>query len=331
MPSTVSVTPERIMAVANGHWATQILSTAAHFRFFTLIAQGHRTADALATAAGVNRHGARVLLDAAAALGFLTKHGDEYALAPDAEAFLVEDRPGNMAAMLAELPNLTWSEWRHLRDAVRTGRAVVDSQSTANAEAFFGQLIRLIAPQSAGPADAVAERLARKGLRVIDVGAGNAVWSIPFARREAEVTAFDLPKVLKETDAIVREAGLSDRCRFVPGDLTSADFGSAAYDVAILGNICHGLSAEANRDLFTRLRRALTPAGRLVIADMVPDEQRTSPVFPVLFAVNMLLMEGTDTYTRSQYESWLREAGLGRIEFFDTHRWHSPVIIASNQ
>jgi hypothetical protein len=62
---------------------------------------------------------------------------------------------------------------------------------------------------------------------------------------------------------------------------------------------------------------------------MVPNEDRTGPVFPVLFAVNMFVMGGADTYPMSDYRKWLAEAGFHNVEAFDTKRSHSPVIIAA--
>jgi len=56
--------------------------------------------------------------------------------------------------------------------------------------------------------------------------------------------------------------------------------------------------------------------------------ERTGPPFPVMFALNMFLHGDGDTYTFSEYRSWLGESGFARVEQYDTHRSHSPVIIA---
>lgn len=62
---------------------------------------------------------------------------------------------------------------------------------------------------------------------------------------------------------------------------------------------------------------------------MLPNEERTGPPFPVMFAINMLLHCDGDTYTFGEYRNWLREAGFTGAEAYDTHRSHSPVIIAT--
>jgi ubiquinone/menaquinone biosynthesis C-methylase UbiE len=334
-PNPEPLTPDRLMGIAHGFWASQILASAAHYGFFTSIAQGQKTAGAIASAAGTDPDGTRMVLDSLVALEILRRENGGYALTPEAEAFLVSGRPGDLSPMIAEHPQIVWNEWGHLREALKMGPAK-SAEYTENpeAEAFFARLIRIIMPMALGPADAVAEHLgvgtARKGVRILDVGAGSGAWTMPFARRDpsAEITAFDLPHVLPETRKIVDEMGLGARYRLQAGDLTRDDFGEARYDIAILGNICHGLTPDQNRDLFARLHRTLAPGGHIVIADMVPNEERSGPPFPVLFAVNMYLMTGGDTYTFSQYSAWLTEAGFSHPRAFDTHRSHSPLVLA---
>jgi 3-hydroxy-5-methyl-1-naphthoate 3-O-methyltransferase len=87
-------------------------------------------------------------------------------------------------------------------------------------------------------------------------------------------------------------------------------------------------SAEMNRQLIARAHRALKQGGRLVIGDLLPNEERTGPPFPVMFAINMFLHCDGDTYTFAEYRAWLREAGFGDVSAYDTKRSHSPVIIA---
>ena len=328
-------TPDRLMALGTGYWVAQILHAAAHYKFFTLIANGKTTADAIAGAAQTDPRGTRMVLDSLVALEVLTKRGDHYGLAPDADAFLVEGRPGNLAPMFDGNTALTYHDWAGLTDRLRNPSLLRTYRDLDKGAEFFTKLIRAIIPLGIPPADAVAGHLGigttRKGARILDVGVGGAAWSIPFARHDpnARITGFDMAEVLTETRQIVKEFGVDQQYTFKAGNLLQDDFGDSAFDVVVLGNICHGLNADQNLDLLTRCYRALAPGGRLVIADMVPNEERTGPPFPVLFAVNMFVMGGEDTYPLSDYRMWLGVAGYRDVEAFDTRRSHSPVIIAS--
>jgi 2-polyprenyl-3-methyl-5-hydroxy-6-metoxy-1,4-benzoquinol methylase len=333
MPTTLQVTPDRIMQMSHGFWPAAIISSAAAYDFFTHIAHGHTTAAAVAAAAGTDPRGTRMVLDSLVALEFLTKRDGRYALTPDSDTFLVRDRRTSIAEMIAEHPMLLWEDWGRLREGLKTGRPVRAMDDAASGGEFFPKLIRMIMPLSLGPADAVAEHLgigsAVTGARILDVGAGSCAWTIPFAQRDrtAAITALDLPSVLSEAAKIVQEFGVAGSFRMQPGDYRSDEFGRD-YDVVVFGNICHIETPEMNRQLIARAHRALKQGGRLVIGDLLPNEERTGPPFPVMFAINMFLHCDGDTYTFAEYRAWLREAGFGDVSAYDTKRSHSPVIIA---
>jgi 3-hydroxy-5-methyl-1-naphthoate 3-O-methyltransferase len=333
--ASMAPTPEKILGITHAFWGSQILSAAARFRFFTHLSQGLRTAEEVARAAGTDPRATRMVLDSLVALGLLTKRDGAYALTPEAGAFLVEGRPGDLSPLVGGQVKLLWDDWGRLDEALKTGKPPHRVDSGDSAAEFFPKLIRSIMPLGLQAAEALAESLGAgtrlKGARVIDIGAGSAAWSIPFARRDpgARVTALDLGTVLAETRKIVAEHGVGDRFDLEEGDYRTADLGVDAYDLAILGNICHIETPARNRDLFTRIHRALKPGGRLLIGDMIPAEDRSSPPFPVLFAVEMLLHnEGGDTYTLSEYREWLGGAGFREVTTIDTKRSHSPVIVA---
>ena len=244
MPTTLQVTPDRIMQMSHGFWPAAIISSAAAYDFFTHIAHGHTTAAAVAAAAGTDPRGTRMVLDSLVALEFLTKRDGRYALTPDSDTFLVRDRRTSIVEMIAEHPMLMWEDWGRLREGLKTGRPVRTVDDAASGGEFFPKLIRMIMPLSLGPADAVAEHLgigsAVTGARILDVGAGSCAWTIPFAQRDrtAAITAFDLPSVLSEAAKIVQEFGVEGSFRMQPGDYRTDDFGRD-YDVVVFGNICH--------------------------------------------------------------------------------------------
>src|SRR5438093_12980267 len=158
MQTTVQVTPDRIMQMAHGFWPAAIISSAAAFDFFTHIAHGHDTADTVASAAGTDPRGTRMVLDALVALEFLTKRqGGRYALTPESDAFLVRDRRTSIVEMIAEHPPLMWEDWGRLREALQTGRPVKTVGDTGSGCEFVPKLIRMIMSPSFGPADAVSE------------------------------------------------------------------------------------------------------------------------------------------------------------------------------
>jgi hypothetical protein len=81
--------------------------------------------------------------------------------------------------------------------------------------------------------------------------------------------------------------------------------------------------------LIAKCGKALKRRGQLVIPDMVPDDKRTGPEFPLLFALNMLLhtSEG-NTFTQAEYKQWLKGAGLKFDRMLQPEQVGTQIIIA---
>ena len=163
---------------------------------------------------------------------------------------------------------------------------------------------------------------------MLDVGCGSGVWGIAIAEADpdARVTAQDLPKVLEQTRKISGAARRCEPIRF------SARRSSHAWSFPRTSTIwlCWGTSCTAKvkfrrGSLFKRLQPALKPGGRLAIIDMIPNEERSGPPFPLIFALNMLVhTDGGDTYTFGEYKKWLARSGI-----LEAWRWPISATAAA--
>lgn len=322
---------EQIMQMNFSFAPSCIMTASLRLGLFSHLAAGAGTVAEVARAAGSSERGTRMLLDALAGFGLLTKSGERYELTPHARQYLVRESP-DYAGGLSE-SGAMFEAWTHLDECVRTGRPMQRVETKERAEEFFPVLVRTLHVVNREPARRTALALGAgaegKGLRVLDVAAGSGVWGIAFAEADASarVTAQDFPGVLPTTREYVRRHGLEDRFDFLAGDLKEVDFGESQYDVALLGNILHSEGEESSRDLLRRLRRALRPGGRVVVIDMLPNDSRTGPPYQLIFALNMLVnTERGDTYTLAEYTRWLNEAGFPRVETADIGS-HSPAVI----
>ena len=322
---------EQIMQMNFSFAPSCIMTASLRLNLFSHLAAGAGTVAEVARAADSSERGTRMLLDALAGFGLLTKSGERYELTPHARQYLVRESP-DYAGGLAE-SGRAFEAWTHLDECVRTGRPLRRVETKEMAEEFFPMLVRTLHVVNREPARRTALALGAgtegKGLRVLDVAAGSGVWGIAFAEAdpEARVTAQDFPGVLPTTREYVRRHGLEERFDFLAGDLKEVDFGESQYDMALLGNIVHSEGEESSRELFRRLRRALRPGGRVVVIDMLPNDARTGPPYQLIFALNMLVnTERGDTYTLAEYTRWLNEAGFPRVETADIGS-HSPAVI----
>ena len=73
---TGTVTPEKIMQVGLGFWASKALLSAVEMELFTELARGPEAFEPLSGRLGLHPRSARDFLDTLVALGFLERDGD---------------------------------------------------------------------------------------------------------------------------------------------------------------------------------------------------------------------------------------------------------------
>lgn len=185
-------------------------------------------------------------------------------------------------------------------------------------EAISGALDRLKG-LFAHSADRVAERLSRPDLRVLDVGAGKAPWSLAIAAHDssASVTAVDLAQKMDTLRQAVAAAGVgvSERFRFVAADIfTSAWPVEGDYDLILVANVCHLFDEPRNRELLCRLIPCLHRQGTLAIIDQVLDEDPSWKRWSALYATGALhCAPGGHLFPVRTYADWLGKLGSWKV------------------
>ena len=336
MPKKSDRFPSPLMAAQDllwGGWSTFIVAAAVELDVFSSIASGARTAREIASKANADEFALRRMLDSLAALKYLSRNGDRYSLSPQSAAFLVRGSELYMEG-IDQFAKSQMMSWFQLAQAVKSGRPVVPPGDDAGLATFFSILVRCIFPlgfvaaQAAVAAISPARRARIK--RILDVGGGAAPWSIPFAQtiRGARVTVLDLPAVTQITREYAAKFGVGDRYGYLEGDLRQVDFGGG-YDLITLGHIIHGEGRDAGRRLVERSAEALADRGLLLIAELIPNNDRTGPAGALMFGINMLLhTPDGDVFTMKEYREWLKAAGFKTIRTISTQTAPSPLILA---
>ena len=78
----------------------------------------------------------------------------------------------------------------------------------------------------------------------------------------------------------------------------------------MIPNLMHSLDRTSNELLLKKVYDALVPKGRVIIVELVPNEDRVSPRIPALFALTMLANNSGDAYTVSEYRAMLSTASF---------------------
>lgn len=145
--------------------------------------------------------------------------------------------------------------WDELGDHAREG------QSDANRPWFEQQLAGALAS-----VEDLHERLARPGVRVLDLGCGGGWSTIALSRAypAAAIHGVDIdePSVSMAT-ANAQAVGVADQVRYSHGD--AADLPADSYDVAFAFECVHDMPQPV--DVLTAVRKSLTPGAPLIVMD----------------------------------------------------------------
>ena len=161
--------------------------------------------------------------------------------------------------------------------------------------------------------------------RVLDIAAGHGVFGIAIAKAVpgAEVVATDWQAVLEVAKENAAAAGVSARHHKIAGSAFEVEWGMD-FDLALITNFLHHFDRPTCVELLSKVRRSLSPGGRVLAVDFVPDENRVSPPFAAAFSFVMLASTPRgDAYTVREFEEMCSEAGFSATAdrpFPDAHQ-----------
>jgi SAM-dependent methyltransferase len=297
------------------------------------LADGPRTAAELAEA---TRTGARNLyrvLRLLASLGvFAEVAPGSFGLTPLGET-LRSDAPDSVRNFaITETAPGHWLPWGRLDASVRSGQPMArealgmelfDWYAQNPAEAGFfnaamGNLSALAASELVRVYDFSAVRT------VADVGGAHGVLlaAVLRANPAARGILFDLPHVIATAGGAVAAEGLSQRCELVSGDFFEAVPDGA--DLHLLKQIVHDWDDERATRLLQNCHRAIGPAGKLLLVEMViPPGNQPSPAQAM--DLNMLVVLGGRERTEGEYQRLFQAAGFRLERVIPTHSPFSVI------
>jgi SAM-dependent methyltransferase len=310
------VSPDLFLDAVLGYQKTAAIKAALALNLFTAISQRSGNVDQVATQTGSSARGVRILCDYLTVQGFLEKHRDQYRLTPATEVFLTKTSPACMGSIIDFLasPEMI-SLWlddpvSYVRNGGSAGLGNLAPDNPVWVK-FANAMVPLVAPAAQAIAGEVSD-WAVPPRRVLDIAAGHGMFGIMVAQAipQAEVTAIDWQAVLAVAEKNAVGAGIAERYRTVPGSAFEADWGND-FDLVLLTNFLHHFDQETCIGLLTKARKSLTPNGRVLAVELVPNEDRVSPPFPAMFSFMMLgSTPRGDAYTARQFEAMGHAAGF---------------------
>jgi len=320
-------TPDHIMQVGLGFWASKTLLSAVEMELFTELAKHPEDAETLRARLGLHQRSALDFLDALVALGFLERREATYSNTPATDLFLDKRKPSYLGGILEMANHRLYGFWGQLTEALRTGQIQNEAKSggTPFFEAIYADPARLkeflaaMTGISHGANLAIATRFPWNDHGTFgDIGTAQGDLAVQIALANPHLTGigFDLPEVAPAFEEYVEHNGLQGRLRFVAGDFFADDLPNA--DVLTMGHILHDWNLDEKRTLIGKAYDALPDGGALIVYDSIIDDERSKNAFGLLMSLNMLIeTDGGFDYTAADCMGWMSEAG-----FTTTHAEH---------
>lgn len=319
--------PEMIMRIGTGFWASKTLLAAVNFELFTLLGrEGKMNCPAIKKSIGLNctdRH-AYDFLDTLTGFGFLNREGlldtALYSNGRDTDIFLDKGKPSYIGGILEMANNRLYRFWGDLEEGLRTG--MPQNEIKGGGDHPFAELYKTpeklmeftnaMSGIQMGNFMAFSQKFDfSKYKTLVDVGGSGALLSVMVAKHQPGIssTSFDLPPIEPVAQANINKFGLSDRIKTAAGDFFAGPLPKA--DIVVMGNILHDWDEERKIFLMKQAYDALPAGGAFVAIESVIDDDRRQNVFGLMISLNMLIETGRGfDYTFADFNKWAKTAGF---------------------
>jgi hypothetical protein len=318
MPAAI----DYVVGLIFGRWRSQILYAGTALGVFDRLA-ANRAADASVLAAQITADPAMLyrLLRALASIGLLAEDSSRVFRLTEEGSLLSADHPQSLRAMalLEEGPE-HYAVWKHLVAIVRDGKQdgfkreyKLGAFDFARANASYGAVFdAAMTSYSFIETESVLDALADEDISgiatICDVGGGHGHLASGFLRAypHLEAAILDLPEVVAKTDQLwAVKLGLSDRCRYIGGDMFSEVPSADAY---VMKAILHDWSDAECLQILRNVRQAVTNPGRLYVVEFIVPGPET-PHFAKLFDIHMMCALTGRERTSAEYAALLAASG----------------------
>lgn len=318
--TTPAVTPDGILQIGFGFWASKTLLSAVELGVFSELAKAPRSIGELSRTFKLHPRSARDFLDTLVALRILERTGDIYKNMPAADLYLDRAKPTYVGGILEMANKRLYPFWGHLTEALHTGELQNEAKgggpdpfaaiygNPAGLEGFLKAMTGISRPA----AQAIAGKFPWDRYNsFVDVGCAQGAVGVELCRmhRHLKGTGFDLPAVGPIYSKHVQAEGFADRLAFQGGNFFQEPLPAA--DVIIMGHILHDWGLDDKMMLLRKAHAALPQGGVILVYDAVIDDERRENAFGLMMSLNMLIETpaGFD-YTGADCQRWMKEAGF---------------------
>lgn len=160
--------------------------------------------------------------------------------------------------------------------------------------------------------------------RILDVGGGSGCFMIAIAQAHPALrcTILDLPSMCEAAHTYVNEGDVADRVDTVGVDMFRQPW-PGGYDAVFFSNVWHDWNVRTCSWLASRAYQILEAGGRIMLHEMLLDDDGAGPVTAASFSLLMLLATQGQQFTFGELSTILESAGFTGVETTPTSGYYS--------
>ena len=164
---------------------------------------------------------------------------------------------------------------------------------------------------------------------VLDVGGGSGIFAIEMARAwpKLQATVMEIAQVCREADKFIAASGLTGNVRTQAVNMFTEAW-PQGYDAHFFSNVFHDWSDATCRLLAKKSFDALPRGGRILLHEMLMDDDGCGPWQAAAFSLLMLLATRGKQYSLPELRSILQSAGFVDVESVQTGGGYYSLVSA---
>lgn len=319
------------------HFRLPITSAHDEIGTFRALSESAMTTDELGTALGVDTRALGIHLGVLASMDLVERRDGRWQATDTTRRWLHPDAEGYYGAMIARYGTRAPLH-AQLLETLTTGdkasanpTAVEDWEAGEMSAEQAADITAFMHAHSRATARGAAEQHVFGDVRrLLDVGGGSGVYCIEIARANAglRATVMEIEAICRVAERYIAESGVQERVDTIAVDMFREAWPSG-YDAHFFSNVFHDWSEDTNRELARRSFAALPSGGRILLSEILMDDDGCGPYPAAAFSLLMLLGTRGRQYSFVELRDILESAGFTDVSSVRTGGGYYSLVSAT--